>query len=225
MRRRDFIAGVTAAGAWSCSPRMHSSPSACGTSACSWLHGRGRCGISEPRRGVPAGAAAVGLVRSARNLRVDTRWATAQCRPTFTSDAAELAALAPDVILAPAAGLVGALLQATRTVPIVFPVLGDPVGAGFVDSLARPGGNATGFMNFEFSMGGKWLELLKEIAPGATRAAVLRDTAEGSGTSQFAVHPGRGAVAQGGGQPGQHARRWRNRTRRRGVRALGRMAA
>jgi putative ABC transport system substrate-binding protein len=98
-----------------------------------------------------------------------------------------LAALAPDVILAHGAGPVTALLQATRTVPIVFPILGDPVGAGFVDSRARPGGNVTGFMNIEFSMGGKWLELLKEIAPSVTRTAVLRDTAEGSGTSQFAV--------------------------------------
>ena len=85
------------------------------------------------------------------------------------------------------AGPVGALLQVSRTVPIVFPVLGDPVGAGYVDSLARPGGNVTGFMNFEFSMGGKWLELLRQIAPNLTRAAVLRDTTEGSGTSQFAV--------------------------------------
>ena len=76
-----------------------------------------------------------------------------------------------------AASTVGPLLQATRTVPIVFPVVVDPVGAGFVDSLARPGGNATGFMNFEYSMGGKWLELLKEIAPGVTRVAVLRDAA------------------------------------------------
>ena len=77
--------------------------------------------------------------------------------------------------------------QVSRTVPIVFPILGDPVGAGYVDSLARPGGNVTGFMNFEFSMGGKWLELLRQIAPNVKRAAVLRDTAEGSGTSQFAA--------------------------------------
>jgi putative ABC transport system substrate-binding protein len=77
--------------------------------------------------------------------------------------------------------------QATRTVPIVFPIAGDPVGAGLVDSLARPGGNATGFMDFEYSIGGKWLELLKEIAPSVTRAAVLRDTARGSGTSEFAA--------------------------------------
>ena len=79
------------------------------------------------------------------------------------------------------------LLQATRTVPIVFPLANDPVAAGYVDSLARPGGNATGFMFFEYSLSGKWLELLKEIAPTVTRAAVLRDTTQGSGTSQFAV--------------------------------------
>jgi putative ABC transport system substrate-binding protein len=79
------------------------------------------------------------------------------------------------------------LLQATRTVPIVFPLANDPVAAGYVDSLAQPGGNATGFMLFEYSLSGKWLELLKEIAPTVTRAAVLRDTTQGSGTSQFAV--------------------------------------
>ena len=101
-------------------------------------------------------------------------------------NAAELAALAPDVILAHGASCVGPLLQATRTVPIVFPIAGDPVGAGFVDSLARPGGNATGFMSTEYSMGGKWLELLKETAPGVTRAAVLRDTSQSSGTSHLA---------------------------------------
>src|SRR4029077_10039498 len=101
--------------------------------------------------------------------------------------AAELAALAPDAILAHAAGAVEALLQTTRTVPIVFPVIGDPVGAGYVNSLARPGGSATGFMSFEYSLSGKWLELLKGIAPSMTRAAVLRDTTQGSGTTQFAV--------------------------------------
>jgi putative ABC transport system substrate-binding protein len=82
---------------------------------------------------------------------------------------------------------VAALQQVTRTVPIVFPIAGDPVGGGLVDSVARPGGNATGFMNFEYSMGGKWLELLKEIAPGMTRAAVLRDASLGSGTGLFAA--------------------------------------
>jgi putative ABC transport system substrate-binding protein len=121
-----------------------------------------------------------------RNVRIDTRWATANAND-IRRHAAELAALAPDVILAHGGSSVGPLLQATRTVPIVFPVVGDPVGAGFVDSLAQPGGNATGFMTYESSLAGKWLELLKQIVPSATRAAVLRDPTQGSGTSQFAV--------------------------------------
>src|SRR5213079_3054922 len=99
--------------------------------------------------------------------------------------AKEMVALAPDVILAHGNSTVGPLLEATRTVPIVFPVAADPVGAGLVASLARPGGNVTGFMNFEWNMGGKWLELLKQIAPGVTRAAVLRDPAVASGIGQF----------------------------------------
>src|SRR5262249_56040480 len=98
-----------------------------------------------------------------------------------------LAALAPDVVLAHGASTVRPLLQATRTVPIVFPVASDPVGAGFVDSLARPGGNVTGFMVSDYSISGKWLELLQQIAPGVTRAAVLRDPTQGSGNSEFAV--------------------------------------
>jgi putative ABC transport system substrate-binding protein len=97
-----------------------------------------------------------------------------------------LVALAPDIILAHGDTAVGALLQVTRTVPVVFPVVGDPVGGGFVDSLARPGGSVTGFMNFEYSISGKWLELLKEIAPGVTRAAVLRDPTIPAGIGQFA---------------------------------------
>ena len=121
-----------------------------------------------------------------RNMRVDTRWATANAGE-IRRHATELAALAPDVILAHGASTVGPMLQATRTVPIVFPIATDPVAAGFVESLARPGGNATGFMSTEYSIGGKWLELLKQTAPGVTRAAVLRDTTQGSGTSQFAA--------------------------------------
>ena len=96
-------------------------------------------------------------------------------------------ALAPDVILAHGASTVGPLLQATRTVPIVFPITGDPVGAGFVDSLARPGGNVTGFMTFEYSMSGKWVELLKQIAPGVARAAVIRDASSPTGMASFGV--------------------------------------
>jgi putative ABC transport system substrate-binding protein len=121
-----------------------------------------------------------------RNVRIDTRWAGANAAD-IRRHAAELAALAPDVILASGTSTVGALLQAIRTVPIVFAVVADPVAAGLVDSLARPGGNATGFMSFEYSLAGKWLELLKQIAPGVTRVAVLRDATQGGGTSQFAA--------------------------------------
>jgi putative tryptophan/tyrosine transport system substrate-binding protein len=121
-----------------------------------------------------------------RNVRIDTRWATTNA-VEVRRHAAELAALAPDVILAHGASSVVALQQATRTVPIVFPVAVDPVGAGIVDSLARPGGNATGFMTIEYSLGGKWLELLKQIAPGMTRVAVLRDPANPGGPALFGI--------------------------------------
>ena len=121
-----------------------------------------------------------------RNVRIDTRWATTNAAE-IRRHAAELVALAPDVILAQGAAAVAALLQETRTVPIVFPLVVDPVAAGFIDSLARPGGNATGFMAFEYSIGGKWLELLKQIAPGVTRVAVLRDPAIPTGPAQFGV--------------------------------------
>jgi ABC-type uncharacterized transport system substrate-binding protein len=121
-----------------------------------------------------------------RNLRIDFLWG--QGLPdVIRKHAAELAALAPDVILASGTAALGPLLQATRTVPIVFVNVSDPVGGGFVDSLSRPGGNATGFMQFEYSLSGKWLELLKQIAPGVTRAAVLRDSALTAGIGQFAV--------------------------------------
>jgi putative ABC transport system substrate-binding protein len=122
-----------------------------------------------------------------RNVRIDTRWATTNA-DDLRRHAAELAALAPDVILAASGtSTVAPLLQATRTVPIVFVVVIDPVGAGFVASLARPGGNATGFLMFEYGLSGKWLELLKQVAPGVTRAAVLRDAAIASGIGQFAA--------------------------------------
>ena len=118
-----------------------------------------------------------------RNLRIDTRWTTAD---DIRKHAAELVALAPDVLVAGGGtATVAPLLQATRTVPIVFTVVIDPVGAGFVASLAHPGGNATGFTVYEYSMSGKWLELLKEIAPRVSRVAVLRDPAIASGIGQF----------------------------------------
>ena len=120
-----------------------------------------------------------------QNVRIDTRWATTSA-DDIRRHAAELAALAPDVILA-ATGTttVAPLLQATRTVPIVFVLVIDPVGAGFVASLARPGGNATGFLMFEYGLSGKWLEVLKQIAPGVTRVAILRDPTIASGIGQF----------------------------------------
>ena len=121
-----------------------------------------------------------------RNVRIEVRWSGGKADEARRY-ATELAALAPDVILAHGVSSVRPLLQATRTVPIVFPIASDPVGAGLVESLARPGGNATGFMSFEYPLSGKWLELLKDIAPGVTRVAVLQDPTQGGGSSAFAV--------------------------------------
>jgi putative tryptophan/tyrosine transport system substrate-binding protein len=121
-----------------------------------------------------------------RNVRIDIRWGSGDAGRS-RRHAAELVELAPDVILASGGSIVGPLLQATSTVPIVFTQTPDPVGAGFVESLARPGGNATGFLIFDYSLGGKWLELLKEIAPRVTRAAVIRDPATPQGIGQFSA--------------------------------------
>ena len=119
------------------------------------------------------------------NVRIDFRFAAGNAE-NYRKYAAELAALAPDVILTPG-GSFAPMLQATRSVPIVFAFAIDPVGLGFVETLSRPGGNATGFLLFEFSLNAKWMELLKEIAPGVTRAAVLRDPTTTVGVGQFAV--------------------------------------
>jgi ABC-type uncharacterized transport system substrate-binding protein len=118
-----------------------------------------------------------------RNVRIETRWSADADR--IRSYVAELVAVAPDVILASGSATVGPLLQATRSLPIVFTNVPDPVGAGFVNSLARPGGNATGFILLEYATGAKWLELLRQIAPGVTRAAVLRDPAITAGIGYF----------------------------------------
>ncbi len=185
MRRREFITGVGAAASiWPLAARAQLPE-----------HIR-RIGILLPataddaefRARVGAFLQALALLgwSIGRNVRIETRWATTNAAD-IRRHAAELAALAPDVILAHGFSTVAPLLQATRTLPVVFPVAGDPVGAGYVDSLARPGGNVTGFMTFEYGMSGKLLELLKQIAPGVTRAAVLRDPTQGSGTSQFAA--------------------------------------
>ena len=124
-----------------------------------------------------------------QNVKVDYRWGGGDAEAR-RKHAAELVALAPDVILANSSAALAPLLQVTRTVPIVFTVVADPVGAGYVEGLARPGGNATGFTNFEYGIAGKWLELLKEIAPGVTRVAVLRETAIAAGPAQFGALQG-----------------------------------
>jgi ABC-type uncharacterized transport system substrate-binding protein len=144
-----------------------------------------------------------------RNVRIDIRWGTGD-PDRNRRNAAELVALAPDVILASGGSIVGLLLHATNAVPIVFTQTPDPVGAGFVESLARPGGNATGFSIFDYSLGGKWLELLKQIAPSMTRVAVIRDPATPQGIGQFS------AIQSLAPDPGQRARRWRFRARYRG---------
>jgi putative ABC transport system substrate-binding protein len=182
MKRREFIAALGAATAWP-------------------LVARAQQPERMRRIGVPMPFAAddtegqrriaafrQGLLQlgwsEGRNVRIDTRWGVMRNTDEARQYAAELITLAPDVILASGSAITGSLLQATSAPPIVFVSVGDPVGAGFVDSLARPGGNATGFSVFEYAISGKWLELLKEIAPRTTRAAVLRDPsiASGSGT-------------------------------------------
>jgi len=120
------------------------------------------------------------------NIQIDIRWGAGDA-DRFRRYAAELVALAPDVILAGSGATMSSLTQATRTVPIVFVLVPDPVGAGFVANLERPGGNATGFMLFEYSMSAKWLELLKQIAPRVTRAAILRDPSDPAGIGQFSA--------------------------------------
>ena len=184
MRRREFIAGFGGAAAWPLVARAQQGDRV------------RRIGVLLPATADDAeyqarlGAFHQGLAllgwSIGRNVRIDIRWATANAAD-IRKHAAELVALAPDVILANGGATVGPLMQVTRTVPIVFPIVVDPVGAGFVDSLARPGGNATGFMDGEYSMAAKWLELLKQVAPGVTRVAILRDTTQGAGQSQFAA--------------------------------------
>jgi putative ABC transport system substrate-binding protein len=184
MRRRDFMLGLGGAATM-------------GAQALAQRDERvRRIGLLLPARNTDpefqarVGAFVQGLQQSGwivgRNAQLEYRWSEGN-PDTTRKQAAELIALAPDVILADGAGSVAALQQTTRTIPIVFPVVGDPVGAGFVDTLARPGGNITGFLNFEYSIGAKWLELLKEIAPNVNRVIVLRDPAMPTGTGQFGV--------------------------------------
>ena len=145
------------------------------------------------------------------NLRIDYRFGATEPERKRTY-VAELSALAPDVMLATGDTNTAPMLQNSRTVPIVFVGVPDPVGAGFVTSLARPGGNATGFTNFDYTMSGKWLELLKQIAPTITRIAVFRDPTTPNGMAHLAANPVGGAVPARGGQPDRCAQCRRFRT-------------
>ena len=185
MRRREFITLV-------------------GGTAAAWpLAGRAQQGEQVRRVGVLSALTAHSLERKTRfaafvqvlqergwtvgrNLQIEYRWAAGSV-DNARGYAAELIALAPEVIFAAGNSTVAPLLQATREIPIVFVILPDPVGAGFVESLARPGGNATGFTPFEYGVSGKWLELLKQIAPSVTRVAVLRDPSIAAGIGQFSA--------------------------------------
>jgi putative ABC transport system substrate-binding protein len=185
MRRRAFIAALGGAAAWPVMARAQQPER------------MRRVAIflpavaDDPDYQTRVGAFLQGLAQFGwtigRNLRIETRWRGHKTNDELRKEATETVALAPDVIVAHGGSTVGLLLQATRTIPIVFPVAADPVGAGFVDTLARPGGNATGFMSAEYSIGVKWLELLKEISPDISRVAVLRDPTAITGASQFAA--------------------------------------
>ena len=182
MRRREFITLVGGVAAWPLAAQAQQSEQMrrigvlMGTAA---EDPEGQARFTAFRQGLQK----IGLTEG-QNVRIDVRW-TAGDAALEGKFATELVTLTPDVILATASPTVAALQAVTRTVPIVFAGTIDPVGAGFVDSLARPGGNATGFVLFEYSIGAKWLELLKEIAPNVTRVAVLRDPAIAAGTGQF----------------------------------------
>src|SRR5262245_26582170 len=153
-----------------------------------------------------------------RNAQIDVRWSAVDAESSRRY-AAEVVGLAPDVILASASAAMGALQQTTRTVPAVFVTIIDPVGAGFVESLAHPGGNVTGVALYEYTLSGKWLELLKEIAPGVTRVAVLRGPHRGFRDRSVRNHPGGGAVAGSGVASDRPARGQRDRASHRDVRA------
>jgi putative tryptophan/tyrosine transport system substrate-binding protein len=183
VRRRELIAGLGSAAAWPLAARAQQPERMRRIGIL--LPAAADDAVFQTRVGAFLQALALLGWTIGRNVQIDSRWATVNAAD-IRRQAAELAALGPDVILASGGRTVAPLLQVTRTVPIVFASVSDPVGSGFVDSLARPGGNATGFMNFEFSTSGKWLELLKQIAPSVTRTAVLRDPI-GFAASQFAA--------------------------------------
>jgi putative ABC transport system substrate-binding protein len=184
MRRRDFISGIAgSAAAWPLAARAQQNES------------MRRIGVlTNLATGDPEDQARNAAFLQAlqplgwtvgHNVRIDYRWGAGDADRN-RRNATELAALAPDVILVTGTPVLGPLLQATRTIPIVFMQVPDPVGAGYVESLSRPGGNATGFSTIDYATSGKWLQLLKEIAPNVTRAAVLRDDTSSAGIGQWA---------------------------------------
>jgi putative ABC transport system substrate-binding protein len=183
MRRREFIAGLGGAATWPLVARAQQSDR---TRHIGIITGISDEAAMRERLAVflPA-LQRLGWIEG-RNVQIEYRWGKGNTE-TLRRDAIELAALAPDVIVATGGATMTYMLQATHTVPIVFVIVPDPVGSGFVKSLSRPGGNATGFMQFEYSLSGKWLELLKQIAPGVTRAVVLWDPSVPAGIGQFAV--------------------------------------
>jgi putative tryptophan/tyrosine transport system substrate-binding protein len=182
MKRREFIALAGCAAAWPAAARAQQRDRA---RRVAFLLPRTPDDVESQVR---IGALLQGLQQLGwsigTNLRVDYRWAGPN-PDVIRKHATELVALAPDVIVAHGTSTLGPLLDATRTIPLVFPIASDPVGGGVVESLAHPGGNATGFSVNEYGLGGKWLELLKEIAPSVTRAAILRDSRLTAGTGQF----------------------------------------
>jgi putative ABC transport system substrate-binding protein len=186
IRRREFIALVAGAAAWPLAARAQQADRLRRIGVLMSL------AADDPESQARLAAFAQGLQQSGwtigQNVRVDYRWALNA--DTMRKYATELVALAPEVILATSSPAVAALQEATRIVPIVFATVIDPVGAGFVESLARPGRNVTGFLLFEYGISGKWLDLLKQIAPGVARAAVLRDPTIASGSGQLGAIQG-----------------------------------
>jgi putative ABC transport system substrate-binding protein len=183
MRRRAFITLIGGAAAWPLAARAQQGERMRRIGVLEPL------GVDDPEALARVTALAQGLQQlgwtAGRNIRIEYRWGAGD-DDRIRQQAAELVALAPDAILTSGASTTAPTLRATRTVPVVFVTVVDPVGAGYVDSLARPGGNATGFTNFEYSIGAKWLELLKEVTPAVTRAAVIRDP-DAPGAGQFSA--------------------------------------
>jgi putative ABC transport system substrate-binding protein len=187
MRRREFLGALGGAATW---PVVaHAQP----TDRVRRVGALMPSAADDPQWQPRMGGVLQGLQQAGwtvgRNVQIDFRW-NARKADDVRKYATELIALAPDVIFAAGGPTLAALQQVTRTLPIVFVNVADPVAAGFVDSLARPGGNITGFMNSEYGISGKWLELLKQIAPGVTRVAVIRDLANRSGLGQFGALQG-----------------------------------